>query len=250
MVKIIKWIVIKWKQLWRTIWFKTANTEYKKNDITDWVYKINILINWNIYHWVGSFRKKIELFESHILNFDEDIYWKKIIIIILEKIRENKKIENLEELKILIENDIKKIKENQYNVLTFWSFDLVHVWHKYFLNQSKKYSDKLITILSTDKNIEKFKWTKAKFELKNRIKDVKKLNISDEVLWWDEENPLKWINIYNPKIICLWYDQIWYSEILKDYIKQNKLNIKIIRIKPFKEKIYKSSLIKKQVIKL
>jgi glycerol-3-phosphate cytidylyltransferase-like family protein len=249
MVKVIKWIVIKWAQIWRTIWFKTANIIYKKNDISDWVYKINLFIDWNIYHWAWCFRKNVEIFESHIFNFNEDIYWKKIEIIILEKIRENKKINNLEELKILIQNDIIIIKQINYNVLTFWSFDLVHEWHKYFLTQSKKYSDKLITILATDKNIEKFKWNKPIFNLKNRIKHISDLNISDIVLWWEENNTLKWIDLYNPQIICLWYDQIWFSNNLKKYIKQNKLNIniKIIRIKPFKKDIYKSSLLKKNL---
>lgn len=248
MVKIIKWIVIKWKQLWRTIWFSTANIEYDKDDITDWVYKINVIVDKKLYHWAWSFRKNIKLFESHIFNFNEDIYWKKIEIIVLDKIRENKKIESIEELKILIENDIKIIKDIKNNVLTFWSFDVVHEWHKYFLNQAKKYSDKLITIVATDKNIEKFKWNKPLHKLEKRINHIQNLNISDEVVWWNEINPLKRLELYKPSFICLWYDQIWFSELLKKYIEQNNLNIEIIRLKPYKESKYKSSIIKKMLL--
>ncbi len=245
MLKIIKWKVIKWKQLWRTIWFNTANIEYFWDDIEDWVYKINIIVEKKVYHWAGSFRKNINIFESHIFDFNKDIYGKKIEIVILEKIRENQKIEKLEQLKNLIKNDIEKIKSSKNNVLTFWTFDLVHEWHKYFLNQSKKYWDKLITILATDNNIKKFKWKKPYFDKKERIKHIKELNISDIVIWWDENNPLKWLNIYLPKIICLWYDQIWFSENLKKHIKENNLDIKIIKIKSYKKEIFKSSIIKK-----
>lgn len=244
MIKIIKGIVIKWKQLWRNIWLRTANIEYNNNDIVDWVYKINIKINWKIYKWAWCFRKKLNIFEAHIFDFNKNIYNQKIEIIILQKIRNNKKIKNIEELKLLIKNDINKIKKIKYNVLTFWSFDLVHPWHKYFLNQSKKYWDKLITILATDSNIKKMKWHKSKYNIEKRINDVKNLNISDEVIKWTENNPLKFLDIYKPKIICLWYDQIWFSDNLFKYIEQNKLNIEIIRIKPYKKNIYKSSIIR------
>ncbi|MDD2870647.1 MAG: riboflavin kinase [Candidatus Gracilibacteria bacterium] len=248
MIKKIKGIVIKGNQIGRTIGFHTANIEYKKNDIIDGVYKINIIIEKKIYHGAGSFRKNLNLFESHIFNFNNDIYGKKIEIILLEKIRENKKIDSLEELKLLIENDIKKIKKIKYNVLTFGSFDYVHEGHKYFLNKAKKYSDKLITIIATDKNIEKFKGKKPHFKLIERIKHIKELNISDEVIGGNETNPLIWIDIYNPKIICLGYDQIGFSDNLKKYIKYKNLDTKIIRINPYKEKKYKSSIIKKELI--
>lgn len=245
MITKISWIVIKWKQLWRTIWFPTVNLKLKNSKLTDSTFKINIIIDNKVFHWAWVYRKNLELFEWHIFNFYEEIYWKKIEIIILEKIRENKKINSLEELKTLIEKDIEKIKKIKYNVLTFGSFDVVHKWHSFYLWEAKKYWDKLITIIATDKNIEKFKKSKPKNSLEKRIEDIKKLNISDEVIAWDEENPLKWIKIYKPEVICLWYDQKWFTQNLRDYIIQNNLNIEIIRIASHKPEIYKSSLLKK-----
>jgi len=247
MIKIITWVVIKWKQLGRTIWFPTANIKNYDNDIEDASFKINIILNWKLYNWAWVFRKNLKIFEAHIFNFNKDIYWKEIEIIILEKIRKNKKVNSLEEIKVLIESDIKKIKTIKNTVLTFWTFDKVHKWHKYFLEQAKKYWDKLITVLGTDKNIEKIKLHKPIHNLEQRIIDIKKLNISDEVIKWDENNQLKWLNIYSAKVICLWYDQIWYSKDLKAYINSNNLDIEIIRIKPFMENIYKSSLLKNQL---
>lgn len=239
----IFWEVIKWKQLWRTIWYPTVNIKCYDEKINEWTYKINIIISDIIYKWVWTYRKNINLFEWHIFNFNKNIYWKKIKIIILEKIRENKKINNLDELKKIIESDIKKSKKIKNNVLTFWTFDKLHPWHEYYLKNAKQYWDYLITIVATDKNVFNIKWKFPKNKSKERIENLKKINISDEIILWDEKDPLKWLNIYKPKVVCLWYDQISYSWELKKYILDNNLNIEIIRIKPFRENIYKSSLL-------
>jgi glycerol-3-phosphate cytidylyltransferase-like family protein len=243
MIKKISGIVLKWKQLWRTIWFPTVNLELKNSILSDSTFKINIVIDWIIFNWAWVYRKNINLFEWHIFNFDKDIYWKKIEIIILKKIRDNIKIKNLDELKILIKKDVKKIKSIKFNILTFWSFDVVHKWHHYYLNEAKKYWDKLITIIATDRNIEKTKHFTPKNNQENRLIDVQKLNISDEIIIGEEENKLKWLKTYKPEVICLWYDQ-WWEEIITKYIKKNNLNIKIIRIKSYQPKIYKSSILK------
>lgn len=244
MIKIINWIVIKWKQLGRTIWFPTVNLKYIKNDIEDATFKVNIIVKWKTYNWAWVYRKNIKVFEAHIFNFDKNIYWENIEIIILKKIRDNIKIHSLKELKTLIEKDIKKIKKIKFNILTFWTFDKVHKWHKYYLNEAKKYWDKLITIIATDKNVEKIKWNKPINNIEKRIKDINQLKISDIIISWNENNHLEFLDVYNPKIICLGYDQIWFSNSLKDNINEKKLDIEIIRLKPFMENIYKSSLMK------
>jgi len=244
MIKIITWIVIKWKQLGRLIWFPTVNLELKDSELSDSTFKINIIIDWVVFSGSGVYRKNIELFEGHIFNFDEEIYWKEIEIIILEKIRDNIKISGLEELKKLISYDVRNIKKIENNVLTFGSFDVVHKWHSYYLNQAKKYWDKLITIIATDSNIEKIKNFVPTNTLKQRIQDVKNLNISDEVIAWDEEVSMKWLERYSPSVICLGYDQRGFEKI-DNYIKENNLDIEIIRIASHKPEIYKSSLLKK-----
>ena len=247
MIKIISWKVIRWNQLWQTIWFPTANIVYNSNDIEDWVYKINIVINNKLFPWAWVYRKKINLFESFIFNFNKNIHWKEIEVILLKKIRENKDVDNLEEVKKLITNDVEIIKDSKNNILTFWTFDYVHKWHESFLNQAKKYWDKLITVVATDKNVEKFKWKKAKYNIFERIEHVNNLNISDKIVAWYEDTPMKWLEEYLPKVICLWYDQKWFSEKLKEYILKNNLDIEVIRLKAFKEDVYKSSLIKKTI---
>ena len=243
----IKGIVIKWKNLGNKIWFPTAIIVCKKWIIKNWTYKINIIYNNDIYRWAWMFDEKKEIFEAYIFNFNKSIYEEEIQIIIHEKIRDNKKFDSFDELKKQIKEDIIIIKKRQDYVLTFWTFDIIHPWHVFFLNQAKYYWDRLITIVATDKNIKKFKWKNPLYNSEKRLNDVKSLQISDRVFIWESNNPLIWVDLYTPNVICLWYDQVWFSEKLKDYIKEKNLDIEIIRIEPYKENIYKSSLIKKRL---
>lgn len=246
--------VLEWKKLGRTIWFPTANVEIPLNSpftkggmggLEDGTYKINIVISWKIFAWVWAYLNDKKLFEAHIFDFNENIYWKEIEVYLLEKIRENKKFENLDELKQQIQKDVEFTKQNQFNVLTFWTFDVFHEGHKYFLNEAKKFWDKLITIVATDKNVEKIKWFKTHFDQQTRKKEIEKSWISDLILVWSENNPLNWLLLYKPRYICLWYDQRWFSEKLPNFIKENSLKTEIVRIPSFKPEIYKSSILKK-----
>lgn len=244
MYKLIKWIVIKWKQLWRTIWFKTANIRVENEEIETWTYKINWLIKWKVYSWVWTFIKESFLFEAHFFDFDLDIYWEEIEVMILYKIRDNKKFKDLEELKNQIKKDVDFVKKTNDYVLTFWTFDIVHPWHEYYLKNAKLYWDKLITIIATDKNVYKFKSKLPKNSEKVRLENIQNLKISNIVLIWSWNNPMKWLDKYKPKIICLWYDQMWFSDKLNNHIRENNLDIKIFRINSFREDIYKSSKLK------
>jgi glycerol-3-phosphate cytidylyltransferase-like family protein len=246
MINIISGEVIKWKNIWSELWYKTANIKLENKDIEYWVYKINIIIDNIIYHWAWVYIEWTWVFESHIFDFNRDIYWKNIEVIILKKIRKNKKFKLLEDLKEQIKNDIKKIKKIEFRVLTFWTFDILHPWHEYYLKNAKKYSDKLITIIWTDKNVEKIKWRLPINNQNIRKTNLKNLDISNIVLVWDEKYPFKIIKKYKPQVICLWYDQRWFSEELSNFIINNNLSMEVIRLKSYKENIYKSSLISKK----
>ncbi|MBP7710628.1 MAG: bifunctional riboflavin kinase/FAD synthetase [Rickettsiales bacterium] len=54
----------------------------------------------------------IPLFETHIPNFSQNIYGKKIHVELLEFIREEKKFSSLEELKLQIARDVSELKMN------------------------------------------------------------------------------------------------------------------------------------------
>lgn len=248
MIKIIKGEVLVGKKIWRIIWFPTANISLWKYDISDGVYKVNVIFEKKIYFWAASSSKKKWIFEVHIFNFNKNMYWKKIKIILFDKIRENRKFDSEEELKKQIKIDIVTIKNIKDYVLTFGTFDIIHPGHKYFLKKAKRFWDRLVTIVATWKNVVKFKKHAAQNNLDHRMQDVKNLWLSDIVSPWNEDNPLIWIKLYLPKVICLWYDQDSFTQILEDYIKKENLDIHIRRIKPYKEDVYKSSIIKKELV--
>ena len=178
---------------------------------------------------------------KHMFLILNDLYGSIIDIVILEKIRENKSIRSLEELKLMIDDDITHIKKDVFYGMTFGTFDKFHPWHMYYLSQSRKYCEQLITILSTDKNVQKIKNHAVTDSQNTRKLHVQSSGISDIVYIWDEHDHLKYIKIYSPKVICLWYDQEGFIGELEAYIKESWMQTELIRIGDYKSNIYKSS---------
>lgn len=108
--------VIKGAQIGRQIGFPTANIEYPSNivKIPFGVYYARYegmpsILNWGMRPTVHNIKEPIA--ETHILAFSGDLYGKDIKIDIIKKIRDEKHFENLEELKLQIEKDIKTCLE-------------------------------------------------------------------------------------------------------------------------------------------
>lgn len=120
--------VIKGAQLGHTIGFPTANIEYPKDivQIPFGVYggKVRIrdssgfayahplndsctaILNWGVKPTVNNSPKPVV--EVHIIGFEGDLYGQDIEFEILKKLRDEKKFENLEELKTQIEKDVEE----------------------------------------------------------------------------------------------------------------------------------------------
>ena len=107
--------VEKRKQLGRTLGFPTANMNYP-NDIIKLPYGVyacrvfdkKAVLNWGI---KPTFENEKEILEVHILDYNENLYNKNLTINIIEKIRNEIKFNNIEELKTQINKDIKKCLE-------------------------------------------------------------------------------------------------------------------------------------------
>lgn len=238
--------VIHGKKRGRIIGFPTANIYCDSQDIDTWTYALNIEYEQKLYAWVGVYMKDQKLFEAHLLDFNTEIYGENIVVYVLWKLRENKKFDGIEDIKQQIQKDIELRQSTVYNVLTFWSFDHVHEGHKYYLQEAKKYGDTLITVVASDKNILKIKWKNPKYTQTHRVQHIQDIKISGKVIPGSEENPLKWLEIYKPSSICLWYDQRWpFLERLWGEVMRLWLATQIIRIDPHYPEKYKSSLLKK-----
>ena len=105
--------VIHSKKLGRTIGFPTANISINKNMIIPKVgiYATKVYVNGKIYYGATNIGYNPTVngdnlsIETNILNFDEDIYGKVITIEFLERIRDEKKFNGIEELKSQLQKD-------------------------------------------------------------------------------------------------------------------------------------------------
>ena len=116
--------VVSGKKIGRTINFPTANLKNNDEIILPkiGVYYTNVEVNGEIYKGITSVGNnptvngKNTTVETHILNFDEDIYGKHIKLYFISKIRNEKKFNSLEELKEQLIKD-KKFAEESFDII-------------------------------------------------------------------------------------------------------------------------------------
>lgn len=118
-------LVVKGRQLGRTINFPTANLELDDKYLlpeTNGVYITKIKVNNKIYKSVTNIgynptvsdEKNKKFIETHILDFDEDIYGEKIEIYFYEFLRKEQKFESFDHLKEQLKVDKKTCEEKDY----------------------------------------------------------------------------------------------------------------------------------------
>ena len=103
--------VIEGNKLGRTLGFPTANMKYPEKiiKIPYGVYKIRVfekpaIMNWGVKPTIGS----DEVLEVYIPNFERSLYGEKLQVELISKIRDEKKFNNLEELKRQIKKDVEE----------------------------------------------------------------------------------------------------------------------------------------------
>ena len=116
--------VVSGKKIGRTINFPTANLKNNDEIILPkiGVYYTNVEVDGEIYKGITSVGNnptvngKNTTVETHILNFDEDIYGKHIKLYFISKIRNEKKFNSLEELKEQLIKDKKFAEESNIKI--------------------------------------------------------------------------------------------------------------------------------------
>lgn len=118
----IKGLVIHGQHLGRTLGFPTANLCLPEELIIPYggVYSGLAKIDSDVYSAVINVGKRPtigdinkDLVEVHILDFDKDIYGKNIEIEFLQRVRDEKKFDSLDELKFQIKKDCELVKLEQ-----------------------------------------------------------------------------------------------------------------------------------------
>lgn len=111
------------------------------------------------------------------------------------------KINNLVEQKDL-EKVVKKLKEqNKKIVATNGCFDILHIGHVRYLNESKKLGDVLILCLNSDVSVKKLKGDSRPINAEqDRAEILLALESVDYVVLFDEQSPSDLLDIIKPDI--------------------------------------------------
>jgi FAD synthetase len=144
-------------------------------------------------------------------------------------------------------NHFPSILERKYKkkkVLCFGTFDVLHPGHLQFFKDAKKYGDHLTVVVSRDVTVKIIKKSKPKYEEKDRLEHVKRIDIVDTAILGNKTNKFQIIKDIQPDIICLGYDQTSFTDHLKQELDKLNITADIVRMKPYKEHKYKSSKLK------
>ncbi len=102
--------VIEGKKIARTTGFPTANIPYINNAIEATVFFSTIKYNGKIYKGATFYNKQRNILESHILDFNDDIYGKEIEVCLIEKARDSMKFNSKKEAEEQFKKDIQNVK--------------------------------------------------------------------------------------------------------------------------------------------
>lgn len=130
-------------------------------------------------------------------------------------------------------------------VMCAGTFDTIHPGHLYYLSEAKKFGDRLIVVVSRDETSEKFKGKKPIHNERERLEQVRSLEVVDETVLGKHGNIFNIIEEINPDVICLGYDQKVQKLELEDELKKRNIKADVIRIGSYMPNVYKSSKIRK-----
>ena len=126
-------------------------------------------------------------------------------------------------------------------VMCAGTFDMIHEGHLYFLQEAKKYGDRLVVVVARDSTSEKFKNKKPKNSETARLEKIRQLNIVDEAHLGKEGNIFDIIEEIKPDTICLGYDQKVNKDELEAELKKRNIKADVVRIGSHMPHIYKTS---------
>ena len=126
-------------------------------------------------------------------------------------------------------------------VMVFGTFDIVHEGHKHMLKEAKEYGDILVAVVARDETVCAVKGRAPQNDESIRLNNLENLKIADKVILGCIGNKYQTIQVENPDIIALGYDQ----KVFVDELAENIPNsTRIVRLQPYHPEKYKSSIIR------
>jgi len=130
-------------------------------------------------------------------------------------------------------------------VLAGGVFDIIHPGHIHTLNSAKALGDVLIVVVATDKTAQKMKKRMPLHNQKLRRELVDSLLMVDLCVVGSEEDIFKTVDLVQPEVIALGYDQVHQEKFIIDGCRKINLDVKVARLQsPIPE--FSSSKIEKE----
>ena len=124
-------------------------------------------------------------------------------------------------------------KSNKEQVIVFTNgcFDIIHSGHLDLLKEAKSYGDKLIVGLNSDKSVSKLKGPERPIiGQSERKKILSALKFVDEVIIFNEENPLKLIKKLKPSILVKGADYTKEQVVGGAFVESYGGEIKLVKL--------------------
>ena len=124
-------------------------------------------------------------------------------------------------------------KSNKKQVIVFTNgcFDIIHSGHLDLLKEAKSYGDKLIVGLNSDKSVSKLKGPERPIiGQSERKKILSALKFVDEVIIFNEENPLKLIKKLKPSILVKGADYTKEQVVGGAFVESYGGEIKLVKL--------------------
>ncbi|MBT24358.1 MAG: D-glycero-beta-D-manno-heptose 1-phosphate adenylyltransferase [Gammaproteobacteria bacterium] len=124
-------------------------------------------------------------------------------------------------------------KGNKEQVIVFTNgcFDIIHSGHLDLLKEARSYGDKLIVGLNSDKSVSKLKGPERPIiGQSERKKILSALKFVDEVIIFNEENPLKLIKKLKPSILVKGADYAKEQVIGGEFVESYGGEIKLVKL--------------------
>ena len=124
-----------------------------------------------------------------------------------------------------------KANKEQVIVFTNGCFDIIHSGHLDLLKEARSYGDKLIVGLNSDKSISKLKGPERPIiGQSERKKILSALKFVDEVIIFNEENPLKLIKKLKPSILVKGADYTKEQVVGGEFVESYGGEIKLVKL--------------------
>ncbi len=129
-------------------------------------------------------------------------------------------------------------------VVLFGTFDLFHPGHLNVLRQARSLGEELVVVVAKDSTCEQIKGQYPVHSEGERLELLRHITLVDDAVLGDEKlGSYDILNVINPDVIAIGYDQ----DALLESLRDAGVSIPTARLLPYKQGNHKSGVIRKKL---